>query len=235
MTTPLLSSARPAIRSKADYSLTRLRADILSGRLAPGEKLAFRELTARYDVSVSPLREALCQLAGDGLVELESQRGFRVAPVSAAELADICAMRRHLEALAFGLAVERGDAVWHASVVAARDEFMRVIQKVGDDRPITEAWEDRHRAFHFALLAACGSPILLNLCAQLHDRFDRYRRIAVPVCSMMAGIAADHDELVQAALSGVRDRAVPVLTRHIDEIAALVTANFGMPDATDRR
>lgn len=213
-------------RSKADYILGRLRADIVSGHLGPGEKLPFRELTARYGVSGSPLREALCLLAGDGLVELESQRGFRVAPVSSAELADICTVRRNLECLAFGQAVDHGDARWRADIVAARAAFSRVIQKVGDNRPITEEWEARHRTFHFALIAACGSPILLHLCGQIHDRFDRYRRLAIPVRSFMAGTASDHDDLVEAALAGARDRALAVLCRHIDDIAALVTANF---------
>lgn len=220
------SPERRGARSKAAYSLARLRADIIGGTLAPGEKLAFRELTARYDVGVSPLREALFQMAGDGLVQFESQRGFRVAPMSAAELADICATRRQLESLALGLAIDHDDAPWRARVLAAREAFSLVIQKVGDNRPISQEWEERHRAFHFALISACGSPILLGLCNQIHDRFDRYRRLAIPRRSFMAGTAGDHDALVEAALAGARDHALAILMRHVDDIAALVTANF---------
>src|SRR5262245_61084630 len=82
-------------QSKALYALFRLRTDIVAGTLKPGQKLPFAMLTAAYGVGVSPLREALCQLAGKGLVMLETQRGFRVTRVSSEDLADIVAVRRH--------------------------------------------------------------------------------------------------------------------------------------------
>src|SRR5262245_1055433 len=89
------SSARPAPKPEADDAvangqtlteqvLDRLRDDIVSGRLAASEKLRVQDLSERYGVGASPLREALSRLTADGLVENESNRGFRVAPMSVA-------------------------------------------------------------------------------------------------------------------------------------------------------
>jgi GntR family carbon starvation induced transcriptional regulator len=217
-------------RSIGEFALRRLRADILSARLAPGAKLKIRHLSAQYQIGGSPLRDALAQLAGDGLVILESQRGFRVAPVSRADLSDVAEARKRIELLALEMSIEHADEAWRLRVRAAHAGFALVKQKVGDTSPITEDWEQRHRAFHLALLSACGSPILLHFCAQLHDRFDRYRRLALPSRSYMGAIGDDHEVFMEAALAGRREDAVALLARHIDDTSALVTEYFKPPE-----
>jgi len=216
--------------SKAAGALRRLRIDIVSGQLAPGTKLSFAALTVRYRVGLSPLREALCQLVGGGLVTLESQRGFRVAAVSAAELADLVAVRRHIEVHAFGLSIRQGDAAWRAQLQEATARFANVAAKAGDRRPIDEDWQQLHRAFHFALIGACRSPMLLQFCQQIYDCCDRYRRLAITAQSFMAGPARDHQELMAAALAGDDARGQHLLQRHLDDIAEVVVANFRPPD-----
>ena len=96
-----------------------LKRDILRGVFAPGEKLLMSALKARYGLGVGPLREALSQLVAEHLVVAISQRGFRVAPMSLAELADIYDARAHLEAMILGLAIARGDDAWEAQIVAS--------------------------------------------------------------------------------------------------------------------
>lgn len=219
--------ADPETPSKASAVLRRLRNDIVSGALAPGQKLQFRLLVARYGVGVSPLREALCQLIGEQLVVLRSQRGFTVQPVSADDLADVVAARRHAEIYALGLSVRRGDAHWRERVREATRAFSAVAARMGDTRPIDEHWERVHRAYHFALIGACGSPILLGFCRSIYHRFDRYRRIAVPFQSFMAGTARDHQEIAEAAVTGDVEGAQRLLASHIDDIADVVCAHFG--------
>lgn len=222
----------PAIddaRSIGEFALRRLRADILSARLAPGTKLKIRHLSAQYGIGGSPLRDALAQLAGDGLVILELQRGFRVAPVSHADLRDVAQARKRIELAALELSLERGDEAWRQRVRATYASFAVVKQKVGDTTPITEDWEQRHRAFHLALLSACASPTLMRFLAQLHDRFDRYRRIALPSRSYMGAVGDDHEAFMEAALAGRREEAIALLARHIDDTAALVEEYFKPP------
>lgn len=70
----------PPKRTRTDDVHARLRADILSGRLLPGQRLKFPDLAARYEASVGVIREALIRLAERGLVRSEAHLGFQVAP-----------------------------------------------------------------------------------------------------------------------------------------------------------
>ena len=87
--TPAPSSARTLI----EHAYTRLRDDIVSGQLVPGEKLRVEHLKERYGVSAGTLREAITRLASDALVVTEGQRGFRVAPITIEDLEDITNLR----------------------------------------------------------------------------------------------------------------------------------------------
>jgi DNA-binding GntR family transcriptional regulator len=207
-------------------TLVRLRRDILSARLAPGARLPLKFLTDSYGVGVTPLREALTLLCGAGLVVQETQRGFRVAPASRADLVDVAQCRRRLETMALALSIRRGDTLWRRQVGRMRRAFAEVAAREDDVGPIDDIWEDRHSRYHFALISACGSGALLSFCAQLHDRFDRYRRLALPSKAIMAGIAGDHDDIADAALTGAVAHAVALLDRHIAEMGALVLGNY---------
>jgi GntR family carbon starvation induced transcriptional regulator len=129
----------------------RLRADILGVQFRPGEKLRFRELRARYGVGVSPLREALTRLAADGIVVLEDQRGFRVAPVSRADLEDLTRLRQQLETTALAQSIAEGDEEWEVKVMAAFHRLSKLPEnEPGGGRVMNEQWARRHEEFHFA-------------------------------------------------------------------------------------
>src|ERR1044072_1821904 len=109
--------------SRANRTLTsdvfdRLRTDILHCHLRPNSRLLFRDLRASYASGMSPLREALMRLASEGLVVLEEHKGFRVAPVSREEVVDIATTRCELEGLAVRMAIEKGDDLWEANILA---------------------------------------------------------------------------------------------------------------------
>ena len=212
--------------SIGEMMLRRLRADIVGTRLAPGTKLALHHLAREYGVGVTPLRDALGQLAGDGLVIMESQKGFRVAPVSPEDLADLSDVRLRIEIMALGMAVDRGDPDWAQRLRRAYEVFARVRQRGGDDQPIAEEWEHRHRAMHMALLSGCGSPTLMRFIGQIHDRIHRYRRIALPSVSYMAVLDDDHGDIADAALDRDRARAIELLERHITQSSQLIADNM---------
>lgn len=223
--------------SISEFALRRLRADILSTELKPGMKLPFYLLTKMYSIGASPLRDALARLAGDGLVVLHSQKGYWVAPVSAADLKDVSELRRRFELMALDQAMDHADDAWRDRLRAAFAEFCKVKQRVGDETPITEDWESRHRAFHMTLLSACGSPTLLRFCEQIHDRFHRYRRLALPTRSFMGALGDDHGDVMEAALNSDKPRALALLDRHITASNALVAENykFDVPPPMRRR
>jgi DNA-binding GntR family transcriptional regulator len=217
---------RSCASSASAYVLARLRGDILSAHFKPGEKLYLKILTARYNTSVAPIREALAVLSGAGLVVSESQRGFRVAPASRLDFQDIATLRMQLEVLALERSIERGNDTWVEETCSAYEMFARLSQKAGQNNPITDTWESYHREFHFSLISQCGSPTLLNFCSQLHDRFDRYRRLALPSASYMAGTAGDHEEIKDAAIRRDTKRAMALIRDHIQDITEVVLEQY---------
>src|SRR5271170_7317741 len=78
----------------------QLRADLLAGRLRPGEKLRDEGLRQRFSSGSSPIREALNRLLAEGLVSLEDQKGFRVAPISESELEELVMARCWIDGIA---------------------------------------------------------------------------------------------------------------------------------------
>jgi GntR family carbon starvation induced transcriptional regulator len=217
---------RTAATSTSSYVLARLRGDILSTYFKPDTKLYLKVLTARYNTSVAPVREALAVLSGAGLVISESQRGFRVAPASRADFLDIAALRKQLEISALGLSIVRGSDRWLREIRRVYDIFSQLSQKAGHDDPISDAWEAYHREFHFALISECGSPTLMNFWSQLHDRFDRYRRLTLPSGSYMAGTASDHGDIMEAVMNRDVSRAATLMSDHIQNITDVVLEQY---------
>jgi GntR family transcriptional regulator, carbon starvation induced regulator len=217
---------RTAATSASSYVLARLRGDILSAHFKPNAKLYLKVLIARYQTSVAPVREALAVLSGAGLVVSESQRGFRVAPASRADFIDIATLRKQLEISALGLSIVRGGEPWLREIQRIYEMFSQISQKAGHDEPISDAWEACHREFHFALISECGSPTLLNFWSQLHDRFDRYRRLTLPSGSYMAGTASDHWDIMEAVIRRDVNSASRLMSDHIQAIANIVLEQY---------
>jgi DNA-binding GntR family transcriptional regulator len=198
----------------------RLKLDILFGRLVPDDRLRLERLCDAYQVGMSPMREALANLVGNGLVIQEGQRGFRVAPVSRTEFVDISQVRVRIEPMALRDAIAKGDDAWEARILAAHHRLARHQRTA--ERLVDEAWEALHRAFHFALIEACGSACLLDFCHRLHDQFDRYRRLAVLAGGRHPRITSLHGDIVTAVLDRNPARACALLEKHIAESAAEV-------------
>ena len=193
----------------------RLRGEILNGVMSPGGRLRPDDLRSRYDVSLTPVREALMRLAAEGLVIAEDQRGFRVAPVSRENLIEVGELRRSLECLALRHAIERGDLEWEAAVVAAEHRLAALTSRRRSEKPeIDDNWERCHRAYHLALISSCGMPLLLNFCRTLHDMSDRYRRMFLTT-TRQVDRSEEHAMIANAARARDAARAVDLLEKHI--------------------
>ena len=155
--------------SLVDLSVRRLRAEILGGALPPGERIIEEQLTARYRISRAPLREALRQLAQQGLVEHLPRRGARVATLAAEDADELFGLRAVLERYAIELAFARPEPVAPARLTSAWEEMAAAA--VSGDR---YRQNDAHQRFHVELVALAGQrhllqafePVILKL--QLH-------------------------------------------------------------------
>jgi GntR family transcriptional regulator, carbon starvation induced regulator len=200
-----------------------LRQDLVNGRFEAGEKVAISALKERYEVGLSPLREALNRLAAYGLLIQENQRGFRVPRLDRDELDDIAEMRRELEGMALERAIERGDAEWESELLAAAHRLKRA-----DEAPEqVDEWERLHGRFHRTLVAPCGSAWLLRFIEQLHDQFDRYRRLAPEAPEVRRVLDAQHGELVELALKREVKAARALMDDHIRRSHEVARGSFG--------
>lgn len=199
----------------------RLRADILSGRLQPGQRLPFGVLAQRYDASVGVLREGLSRLAEQGLVESEPRHGFRVTQVSADDLLDLTSARIAVETMVLRDAIARGDVRWESSLVAAHHLLEHTPEVAPDDpRRLTEEWAAAHAAFHGTLLKACANRRLRQIAEALRAESELYRR-----WSRQFGteddrdVSTEHRLLCEAVLARDAERATKLLEAHIRRTA----------------
>jgi DNA-binding GntR family transcriptional regulator len=210
---------RGAAETAGELAYRRIRADIVVGRLEPGRKLTLERMREAYGASVNTLREHLSRLASEGLIVAEGSRGFHVTGISASNLREIAAMRELLEGHALRLAFERGDIEWEGGVVAAHHKLAAIEQQMVAGRHLDPAgWRQYDWAFHAALIAACGSTVLLETHAAVRDKYLRYQMIA----AIYRGRAAsdEHLALRDCALSRDWRRAQRVLSVHIGDCVA---------------
>lgn len=192
----------------------RLRADIIMGRLAPGERLRLDALKARTGAGLGTLREALSRLSGDGFVQAEGQRGFAVAPISVAGLHEIAGLRLLLEEHALARSFAAGTLDWEAAVIAAHHRLDAHEERLerGDTARIAE-WRESDWRFHQALIAACGSRVLMRSHAEVFDKYLRYQMVALAF--RPAASRPEHRALREAALARDVAGAVALLRHHI--------------------
>ena len=132
------ASARGGKRTQVSQLLSRLRNDIVCGRLPPSDRLVVATLAESYDVGQTPVREALMRLVSEGFVTLEDQRGFSVAPVSREELVDLTSARADIDGLALRASIEHGDDAWEAALLGAWHRLQKM-HKIADDGLTIEA------------------------------------------------------------------------------------------------
>ncbi len=218
-------------KTLAERALRLLRDDILNGKLAPEMRLRINVLQQAYGLGLSPLREALLRLLSEGLVVAEGQRGFMVAPVSLAELQDLTRARTCLDISALTQAMLTGDADWEARVMAANHLLSRTpLPMDTQDVEAARLWEERHRAFHLALVSGSGSSWLMRLHSQLTDHAERYRTIRIlhhrERESQVRDVAEEHTAITDAVLRRDVAQASELMTRHIANTAVAMAQIF---------
>tara|TARA_R110002020_G_scaffold26460_58_gene85676 strand:+ start:7552 stop:8274 length:723 start_codon:yes stop_codon:yes gene_type:complete len=217
--TPTDTTIEKPAGSLADRAYDEIRDDILDGVFQPEQPLRLEALKERYGYSFSPIREALTRLAADRLTAQTSLRGFRVAPLSLDEMWDILRARILVESEAFRLSIRNGDEMWEARVVGAFHAFSRCAARAPQPDTDRRLFEQRHAAFHRALLDGSGSPSLLHLAEQLYVQSERYRR--PHLMAEGTGRRAGRDVIAEHAI--LRDAA---LARDAEAGAASIAAHY---------
>ena len=223
----MLMEASGSLTSRA---YARFRADILAGVLGPARKLKVEELRDSYGIGAGPIREALTLLIADGLVERADQRGFRVVDVSEREFEELLRTRCWLEERALRESIARGGTEWEEQIVLAFYRLSRSARSKAPDRFVENPdWEMHHKAFHEALIGACGSAIMLRYCRQLYDQNVRYRRLAGLVAHPSRDVTNEHRAIMDATLDRNADAATALLIAHYVRTGQFLRPSLAAP------
>ena len=164
--------------TKADEIALLLEDEIVSGRIEAGSVLRQEQLSERFGVSRTPIREALRRLAAQGLVSFTPNRGVRVRTLSRDELREAFLVRAELESLATALAVPRMTDERLSELDAAEQRFseltlvLREKARAGEaDNALAVEWMGANYAFHDVVYAAADSPYLERLAKSARRTF----------------------------------------------------------------
>ena len=193
----------------------RLREEIVSCRLKPGEALKFEPLRGRFGASFTTLREALTSLVADGLVVAEGQRGFHVAPATLDDLLDLTNARVLIEVSVLRQSIAKGDDEWEIRVMSALHRLNKIEQRSTVSPADDLKWRSTHKEFHDALVCACGSPTLLSMRNSLFDRSERYRSLSAAYRPVRRDKSGEHRAIMLASVSRNSDEAVALIEAHI--------------------
>ena len=203
-------------RTLVERAYLGLRHDVVCGKLAPGERLRVEHLKDQYEVGAGTLREALSLLVSDALVTSEGQRGFRVAPISMADLEDVTNTRVMLETEALRQSIRHGDAQWETALVQSYELLCATERNLAETGSVR--WERRNKAFHEALIAGFNSTWSKYLLSILYRHAERYRNINFRLTAAHASgrdVHKEHEAIFRAAVDRQEARAALALEAHI--------------------
>ena len=202
----LRRTARP--RTATDYVSDSLRRSILNGDLVGGTRLSLAEIASTFEVSTTPVREALRELSFEGLVRIDSYRGGVVTAVTQAEVEEIVRIRSVLEPMAAREAVE-----------GMTPKILDEAQEILDEMAASDSWDvwvQGNRAFHRKLYEASSSRRLVELIKSLQDTQVVFVSATLRKSPMLKETATrDHNEMIAWIRAGDADRLIEVTLRHL--------------------
>lgn len=209
-----------------EFAREWLREAIIIGKLAEGTRLVQANIAEQLAVSTTPVREALRDLAAEGLVDLDAHRGAIVHEISTDEFQEIYTLREHLEPLAARLAAER---ITDAELARAADLLGHMDEEEAADKN-TAVWTELNRQFHATLTDAARSPRLQGMLRSLRDSSTMY--IAFIRRQPLDGLEAankEHRRIFEAMTARDPDAAAEATLSHLQS----TISHLDLMDGTD--
>jgi DNA-binding GntR family transcriptional regulator len=209
------TKAEPAARrKKKSASLTEkvyamLRTEILTCVLEPGKEVSEAELAERFDVSKTPVREALATLRSEGLVRTFPRRGYQIVPVTFGDMNELFDLRTILEAGAAELACQR--------ITDAEIENLNRLADVVYDRseqPSLKRFIQANRDFHAAIARAAGNERLYQLLTRQIDELERFFYLGARLRDVSTETQSDHHAIVDTLRKRDPAAARDIMIRH---------------------
>jgi DNA-binding GntR family transcriptional regulator len=197
--------------TRAEELRLQLADEIVRGVLPPGTSLDETDLAQRFNVSRTPVREALRQLTASGLVDSRAHRGAVVAQPSIDRLTGMFEAMAELEAICAGLAAERMPAVQRHGLEAIHEE-LRVLSYDGNP----DRFHEVNERFHNAIYAGSQNEYIAEITLATRVRVQPFRRAQFRNLGRLAKSQAEHDRVVVAIMRGDRNGAAAAMRAHIE-------------------
>lgn len=183
---------------------------IVAGQYAPGMKLDPEELARQYDVSRTPIREALQQLQASGLVRVVPKRGTFVSQWNVDEVSERIEVMAEIESMCARLAARRIDDQELAELERTHEaSHLRV--KAGD----IDGYYTQNSMFHHGIYRATHNDFLVQEATRLHAILQPYRRIQLKVRNRMERSYSEHDAIISAIRTGDQTAAAEAMRKHV--------------------
>ncbi|WP_258565416.1 GntR family transcriptional regulator [Streptomyces sp. WELS2] len=214
---PRLGGRRSSYRERVAEAL---RAALIAGELRPGEVYSAPSLAARFGVSATPVREAMLDLAKEGLVDTVPNKGFRVTVVSDRQLDEYTQIRELVETPTVVALARTADRVQLEALRPAAREIVAAAA-AGD----LIAYVEADTRFHLGLLALSGNGHLVEVVADLRKRSRLYGLTALVRAGRLLASAEEHLELLDALLERDERAVHAIMTRHLGHVRGLWAAD----------
>lgn len=209
--------------TRAEKLATAIADGILSGALAPGDRLDETSLAQQHGVSRTPVREALRQLAMSGLIDMRPRKGAIVSKATPDQVESLFVAMAELEATCARLAAISMTPIERRRL-QARHEAMAVLATAGD----TDAYSNANVAFHSAIYAGAHNAPLGEFALTLRRRVGPFRRAQFQVEGRLLRSNLEHDAVVKAILSGDAMAAHAAMLHHVSLVEDAYEAFSGV-------
>lgn len=205
-------SKPPKAPSLTEQVYQRLRSDILTCNLEPGQEISEAELAERFEVSKTPVREALAALRQERLVQTFPRRGYQIAPITFGDMNELFDLRTILEAGAAELACEQ--------ITEPELDQLRTLATVAyekNETPTIEAFIAANREFHLAIAEASRNVRIHTILSRQISELERFFYLGAQLRDVNNETNSDHIEIVEALAQRDRNKVRQLMIRHNDD------------------
>jgi len=204
---------RRSIRQQVAHAL---RAALVAGQMRPGVLYSAPALAAEFGVSATPVREAMLDLAKEGLVEAVRNKGFRVTQLSDRDLDEITAIRALIEVPTVSEIARAVNEETKPRLEALR-AVARGIEKSASRGELIE-YVELDRQFHLGLLLLSGNEHLVQVVGELRARSRLYGLQQLADRGTLGASAREHEQILDLVLAGDAKAAGTLMRRHIGHV-----------------
>lgn len=214
----------------SDQLREKIAQKISTGGLLPGSALDETSLAELYGVSRTPVREALIQLAAEGLIEMRPRHGAVVARIAPTRLLEMFEVLAELEGLCGRLAARRMTDGERVELVAAHADCKKALFECDAD-----AYFKGNDRFHTAIYAGSRNRFLIEQATQLQHRLRHYQRLQLRVRNRMDTSFQEHEAIVRCIMAGDAQAVTEALRKHVavqgDNFGDLLASLAALPSA----